>query len=117
MDDTVTVSAQYTDILIILLHYWSPNFKNVYFETEKKEISVNIKKRWRVDKFISKQDSVHLLIFVHAWTGSNSTSAIHRKVKNLKFAEGWEDGRWGERKEGSAREGEERREGQKEGEN
>ena len=28
------------------------------------------------------------------------------KVKNSKFAEGWEDGRWGERKEGEGKEGE-----------
>ena len=49
------------------------------------------------------------------------------KVKNSKFAEGWEDGRWGERNEGKGKKGEgkegegrgveERREGQKEGKN
>ena len=77
----VTVSAQDTDILLLLLHHWSSNSNEIFFETERREKSVQLTKKWQVSKVAAKQPMLHYLLFAHAWSGSDSTSAIYRQGK------------------------------------
>ena len=97
----VLVSSDDTDILVLLIHHWNVAMGTVYFCTERKETMIQgeeneelglkkkdkMKKRpvqmwWEIGNLIEKEklDGVPILL-THAWSGCDTTSAVHQKGK------------------------------------
>ena len=72
---SVIVSADDTDILVLLMYHMRPEYHEVFFATKsgKKVLTWNIKNLCEAEEM-----SQHLL-FIHAWTGCDTTSAVHNK--------------------------------------
>ena len=85
----VTVVADDTDILVLLLHHWQPSMTNIYLRNEPKKNKpftlVNIRERAKMLKPIVKDN----LLFIHAWGGCDTTSATygHGKIRILKLVQ------------------------------
>ena len=83
----VTVVADDTDILVLLLHHWQPSMANIYLRNEPKKNKpftlVNIRERAKMLKPIVKDN----LLFIHVWGGCDTTSATygHGKIRILKL--------------------------------
>ena len=80
---TVTVICDDTDVFVILIHHYNvEEMSDIIFKSEA------AKKSWSIDKIIASIGSIvqkHIL-FLHAWTGCDTTSAIfgHGKTSLLK---------------------------------
>jgi hypothetical protein len=72
----VVVVADDTDVAVMLLYHWNDSLCNVYFFQERG------KKCWSIRQAQQQLSSIkqHLL-FIHAWSGCDSTSAIMGKGK------------------------------------
>ena len=73
----VIVVADDTDILVLLIHHWDPNMADVYFQSDAQ------KKMWKIRDLVAKVGGIvkaHLL-FVHAWSGCDTTSATFGQGK------------------------------------
>ena len=75
------------DILVLLIHHWNPSMADVYFQSDAQ------KKMWKIRDVVAEVGDVvqaHLL-FVHAWSGYDTTSAtfgqgktaLLKKMKNF----------------------------------
>ena len=75
-DANAVVVADDTDIAMMLLHHWNEEMFEIYFLQERG------KKCWNIKQIQPKITSIkeHLL-FVHAWSGCDTTSAIYGKGK------------------------------------
>ena len=68
----VTVVADDTDVILLLIHHMEEHMEDIYFSSEKS------KKIWSIRQVIKKVGPIvkdHLLL-LHAWTGCDTTSAI-----------------------------------------
>ena len=80
----VNVVADDTDVLVLLMYHWKPNMADVYSLSEvRKNMLV-----WKIRDLVTKAGQVitsHFL-FLHAWSGCDTTSAIfgHGKTSLLK---------------------------------
>ena len=75
----VVVTADDTDILILMMNHWQDGMGEMFFSTEKKEGKRLPKlSYWRISD-LSACDNPELLLFAHAWCGCDTTSAIHQK--------------------------------------
>ena len=75
----VTVIANDTDVLILLVYHWQKEMANIYFLSEMK----SQKKLWNVKDIVFKTGemlSSHIL-FIHAWSGCDTTSATFGQGK------------------------------------
>ena len=82
----VIVVADDTDLLVLLIHHWNPSMADVYFQSDAQ------KKMWKIhDVIVEVGDVVQAhLLFVHAWSGCDTTSAtfgqgktaLLKKIKN-----------------------------------
>ena len=72
----VTVVADDTDIVVMLVHHWQENMSEVYFLQERWS------KAWSVKHASSRNEIIkeHLL-FLHSWSGCDTTSAVFGKGK------------------------------------
>ena len=72
----VTVVADDTDIVVMLVHHWQENMSEVYFLQERWS------KTWSVKHASSRNEIIkeHLL-FLHSWTGCDTTSTVLDKGK------------------------------------
>ena len=76
--------ADDTDVLVLLMYHWKQKMADIYFLSEvKKNMMV-----WKICDLVTKAGEVitsHLL-FLHAWTGCDTTSATfgHGKTSMLK---------------------------------
>ena len=83
-ESDVNVVADDTDVLVLLMYHWKQNMADIYFLSEvKKNMMV-----WKICDLVTKAGEVitsHLL-FLHAWTGCDTTSATfgHGKTSMLK---------------------------------
>ena len=83
-ESDVNVVADDTDVLVLLMYHWKQNMADIYFLLEvKKNMMV-----WKIRDLVTKAVEVitsHLL-FLHAWTGCDTTSATfgHEKTSMLK---------------------------------
>lgn len=73
----VVVFADDTDILVLLLSHWSASEHNtIYFCT----VDRKVRKYWNIGQ-LSCGFMDRNLLFAHAWSGSDTTSAIFNKGK------------------------------------
>jgi len=75
----VVVTADDTDILVLMINHWQEGMGEMFFSTEKKE-GKRLPKLfyWRISDLHSMCDNPELLLFAHAWHGCDTTS-IHQK--------------------------------------
>ena len=83
----VNVVADDTDVLVLLMYHWKQSMAEVYFLSEvKKKMMV-----WKICDLVTKAGQVikSYLLFLYAWTGCDTTSAIfgHGKTSLLKRIE------------------------------
>ena len=89
----VTVVADDTDVLILLMYHWTESMADVYFLSEPKKSQKKGLQVWRICDLITKAGTLtsHLL-FLHAWSGCDTTSATFGQgktnlVKKIKASE------------------------------
>ena len=81
------VVAGDTDILILLIYFWNSEMADVYLRTEEKKYQpVKLVKIRSVVEYLSS-DVVHNILFIHAWSCCDTTSATygHEKTALLKL--------------------------------
>ena len=79
----VIAVADDTDVLILLMHHWTENMADVYFLSEPKKSHKKGMQVWRICDLIAKAGTLvtsHLL-FIHAWSGCDTTSATFGQGK------------------------------------
>ena len=79
--EEVTVSAEDTNVLILLMAYWNGTLHDIFFSTEMREKSTKVVKSWKIPKVVASCGYTEHHLFAHAWSGCDSTSAIHRQGK------------------------------------
>ena len=80
----VVVVADDTDILVLMMYHWTDNLKEMYFSTETtKKGNKKSLKWWNIRKLLEAQSLKKYLLFAHAWSGCDTTSATHQKGKPL----------------------------------
>ena len=87
--NTVTVVADDTDILLLLIYHWTSNMGNIYFRYEAKTVSSKEGKKVipaktlciKTVKSSIKPEICQLLLVAHAFTGCDATSRIHHVGK------------------------------------
>ena len=75
----VTIVSDDTDILVLLIYHWKISMATVYFKTEANKMM------WRVQDLIANAGELltsHIL-FVHAWSGCDTTSATFGQGKTF----------------------------------
>ena len=77
LQKSVTVVADDTDVFLLLVSHMEDQMANIYFMSEKS------KKTWSIRKIVNIIEPVvkkHIL-FLHAWTGCDTTSSIYGQGK------------------------------------
>ena len=69
----VVVAAEDTDILILLMHHWTPDMCDIYFNTERKAKSAKTIKSWNIRDIVEGPHMVDNILLAHAWSGCDST--------------------------------------------
>ena len=86
---STTLIGEDTDLLILLLHYADENSKDLYFRSDKKlkNKEENGNKVYNITGMKKDLGSVlcSQLLFIHAFTGCDTTSQIHRLTKESAF--------------------------------
>ena len=81
----VNVVVDDTDILVLLMYHWTESMADVYFSSEAKKKKSQV---WKVRDLVFKAEKLITsnLLFVHAWSGCDTTSATygHGKASLLK---------------------------------
>ena len=78
----VIVVADDTDILVLLIYHWNSDMADVYLQSNVKKSQNKI---WKIRDLVTKVGGVvkaHLL-FIHAWSGCDTTSATFGQGKTL----------------------------------
>ena len=72
----VTVDADDTDVTVMYIYHWNEELSDIYFHTEHGD------KCWSIREALKSLSSIkqHIL-FIHAWSGCDSVSAIFGKGK------------------------------------
>ena len=78
----VVVVASDTDILVLLMFHWKPGMELFMYATAGK--GNNGKKKWKVKNLVwaAGEEIARNILFIHAWTGCDTTSAIYRQGMN-----------------------------------
>ena len=73
----VNVVADDTDVLILLMHHWRDGMEDIYFLSEPKKSQKKGLQVWRIRDLVSKAGTIVIahILFIHAWTGCDTTSA------------------------------------------
>ena len=73
----VTVIADDTDVLLLLVHHFEEEMQNICFSSEKAS------KTWSIRDIVQQIGAVvkHHILFLHAWLGCDTTSAIFDQGK------------------------------------
>ena len=85
--NVVTVVAEDTDILVLLMYHWNMSMADIYLKSEarsqKKEFHL-----WKIQDLVATAGDVVIsnLLFIHAWSGCDTTCATfgHGKIIFLK---------------------------------
>jgi len=80
----VNVVADDTDVLILLMHHWRDGMEDIYFLSEPKKSQKKGLQVWRIRDLVSKAGTIVIahILFIHAWTGCDTTSATFGQGKN-----------------------------------
>ena len=73
---SVTVVADDTDIAVILVHHWEDAMQDIYFLQERWSKAWSVKDAGVINVAIKEH-----LLFLHSWSGCDSTSAVFGKGK------------------------------------
>lgn len=78
---SVVVHADDTDILVLLIYHWKANLKSIHFCTERcaKASASRGLKYWSIEALAEAVHNKKLILFAHAWSGCDTTSALHQK--------------------------------------
>ena len=91
--EAVTVVAEDTDILILLLYFWNKEMSNVSMRSEPRKGQEL--KEFNIGQMAKKlnENIVKHVLFIHAWGGCDTTSAIFNQGKNkiMKLVESGDD--------------------------
>ena len=90
----VNVVADDTDVLVLLIYHWNQDMADIYFQSEAKKSQKKDLMVWKIRDLMNKASKVvtsHLL-FIHVWSGCDTTSATFGKgkttlLKNIKESE------------------------------
>ena len=76
----VNVVTEDTDILVLLMHHWKDRMADVYFRSESNKKQPKL---WRIHDLVTKAGNLVTsnLLFIHAWSGCDTTSASMAMVK------------------------------------
>ena len=76
----VIIVADDTDIMVLLIHHWNTNMADVYLQSNAKKSQ---KKIWKIRDLVATLGGVikAQLLFVHAWSGCDTTSATFGQGK------------------------------------
>ena len=85
--NVVTVVAEDTDILVLLMYHWNMSLADIYLKSEarsqKKEFHL-----WKIQDLVATAGDVVIsnLLFIHAWSGCDTTCATfgHGRILFLK---------------------------------
>ena len=83
----VSVVSDDTDVLVLLMYHWNENMADIYFHSEAKRSQKGLKV-WKVKDLVNnagKEVTSHLL-FIHAWSGCDTTSATYGHGKTSLLA-------------------------------
>ena len=98
--ESVVMVTDDTDNLVILLHHWKSWMADIFFSTKCKEVlnqstssSSNTKKNeatkknavpmwWSIRTLVDGDIDIRCILFAHAFSGCDTTSAIHEKGSN-----------------------------------
>ena len=75
-DVPIVVVADDTDIAVMLLYHWNDQMQTVFFHQEKGKKTWSIKKAFNAIAMVKEH-----LLFVHAWSGCDTTSSTFGKRK------------------------------------
>lgn len=80
----VVVSSDDTDVLILMMYHWNDKMAEMYFSTDRfgDQKKKQLKSKylyWGISEISSTVENRDLLLFAHAWSGCDTTSAIHKK--------------------------------------
>jgi len=80
----VNVVTEDTDILVLLMHHWKDGMADVYFRSESNKKQSKI---WRIHDLVTKAGNLVTsnLLFIHAWSGCDTTSAAYGHGKTSLF--------------------------------
>ena len=73
----VMVVADDTDIVVLLMYHWKESLEEIYFCVEGRRKQCIKRKVWAVSDIQCKNPHNNLVLFVHAWSGCDTTSATH----------------------------------------
>ena len=90
--NVVTVVADDTDVLVLLMYHWKENMSDIYFRSEPKKSQRKGLVIWKIRDLVAKAGEVIVsnLLFIHSWSGCDTTCATfgHGKAKMLKKLQG-----------------------------
>ena len=78
-ENVITVFSDDTDVLVLLMYHRSPFPCNIYFSTERVVCKKKIQKLWNIQSVVECQSQFDHILFVHAWSRCDTTSATYRK--------------------------------------
>jgi hypothetical protein len=84
IENPVTIMADDTDILVLILHHFKNEMRDIYFYSAATRRSKEGPKIFSIRTLTSHLDSKILknILFVHAWSGCDTTSATFGQGKN-----------------------------------
>ena len=72
--------AEDTDILVLLMSHWREGMGGMVFGTDIKEKKKRSKAFfWCISELIQSTTQQETLLFAHAWSGCDTTSAVYQK--------------------------------------
>ena len=77
----VCVVSDDTDILVLLMYHWHSTMKDISFSTTKTVNKKKIPMKYSIRSLVNDHELTKYLLFAHAWTGCDTTSAIHKQGK------------------------------------
>ena len=90
----VTVVAEDTDVLVLLMYYWNVNMADIYFQSEAKKSQKKGFHSWKIQDLVATAGDVVIsnLLFIHALSGCDTTcatfghgkTALFRNLKNYR---------------------------------
>ena len=77
--NSLTVVADNTDILVLLLYDFSNDMADIFLQSERKQSHGKLQKLISIRKLAEETSCVVLqnLLLIHAWHGRDSTSAVY----------------------------------------
>ena len=89
----VTVVADDTDILVLLMYHWNSSMNDIQFATKKKVDKINVPVQYSIKHLVENQPHTRHLLFAHAWGGCDTTSAIHNQYPSKDTVKNWQTGK------------------------